>query len=309
MTTIGENAALAIDDPHWDEPPAENVIEALRRVMRDLPAIGKDQKASAEQGGYAYRGIEQITRAAQSLFARHGVLLVPSGIVSWERDVVLVGRDKREWHDDRVLVAYRAYGPGGVDDYIDVGPIPAIGRDGADKGANKCMTQAFKYALMQLLCISDRADDNDGTSVEAEGYRDVDPGERQMTREQLAEIRDHIAALREQGVDVDDQVMTVDEDGSTSILGVEVLRAGESGLVRVATVAQAEALCAALADLFVATPQPSVSVPCQNCGATVDGKTVFLKSVEGPPGVGRVLACSECADGLAASFAEETADA
>lgn len=153
--------------PAVKEEPAAHVIEALRRVMRDLPAIGKDGRASAEQGGYAYRGIEAITQHVQQLCARHGIVFVPR-VANWERDEVLVGRENRVWHDDRLTVLYDVYGPGGVTDSITVGPIPAIGRDGADKGANKAMTQAFKYALIQTFCISDKADDNDGHTQEAE---------------------------------------------------------------------------------------------------------------------------------------------
>lgn len=149
------------------EARAGNVVEALARVARDLPGIGKDSKAAPDQGGYAYRGIEAITRAVQPLLAREGIVFVPS-VQQWDRDVVLVGRDRKEWHDDRMLILYRVYGPGGTDDVIEVGPIPAIGRDGTDKGANKCMTQAFKYALLQALCVADSRDDGDQEHHEAE---------------------------------------------------------------------------------------------------------------------------------------------
>ena len=36
-----------------------------------------------------------------------------------------------------------------------------IGRDHTDKGANKAQTQAFKYLLMHLFCVSDPKDDGD----------------------------------------------------------------------------------------------------------------------------------------------------
>lgn len=177
-TKISENlAAVAPDGIVPDEPAARDVIEALQRVMRDLPGIGKGEKAAAQQGGYAYRGIEQITREAQVLFARHGVTFVPE-VQGYEIREVTVGG--KPWTDTILTVAYTVYGPGGInrpsgglaaapnDDCISVGPFVAIGRDGADKGANKAMTQAFKYALLQVLCISDKADDADQGSPEAE---------------------------------------------------------------------------------------------------------------------------------------------
>lgn len=155
-----------------DETKPAHVIEALTRVMADLPGIGKDSQASAQQGGYSYRGIEQITQHTQGLFARHGVVFIPR-VVHYEiRDLVVNGKP---WTDTVELVEYDVYGPGGVEDRITVGPVLAIGRDNSDKGANKCLTQAFKYALLQALSISDAKDDADGTTHEADAAPVEDP--------------------------------------------------------------------------------------------------------------------------------------
>jgi hypothetical protein len=157
-------AAINIDATGALLPPS-NVVQALSRVLADLPGIGKGDRASQQQGGYAYRGIEAITKEAAPLFAKHGVVFVPH-VLSWERDEITV--NSKPWTDDRMTISYTVYGPGGPDDCIEVGPIPAIGRDNSDKGANKCMTQAFKYALLQVLCIADAKDDGDASSIEAE---------------------------------------------------------------------------------------------------------------------------------------------
>ena len=144
---------------------AANVTEALRRVMAELPGIGKDERADPRQGGYAYRGIEAITRQVQPLLARHGVVLAPH---VHSHEVVDIEVNGKPSTDTRLLVSYSVFGPGGPDDRIEVGPILAIGRDNADKGANKCLTQAFKYLLLQLLCVSDSKDDADAASIEAD---------------------------------------------------------------------------------------------------------------------------------------------
>ena len=144
-------------------PPPRNVIAALAAVMAELPGIGKDQRAAREQGGYAYRGIEAITREAQPLLAKYGVVFVPRVI---EHEVIDIVVNSRPWTDTRLMVAYDVYGPGGADDRITVGPIYAIGRDNSDKGANKALTQALKYAMLQVLCISDARDDADQGSPE-----------------------------------------------------------------------------------------------------------------------------------------------
>ncbi len=156
--------------PTADKP--RNVVEAISRVMDELPGIGKDEQASEQQGGYKYRGIEAITREAQNLFARYGVVFAPEVLEHEVQEIVV---NNRPWSDTRLLVRYTVYGPGGVDDKIVVGPLYALGRDNSDKGANKCMTQAFKYALLQVLCISDAKDDNDSTNAERDERQSAPP--------------------------------------------------------------------------------------------------------------------------------------
>lgn len=158
MGLTDQAKAIAADQP-LVEQPAGNVIAALSRVMRDLPGIGRDSKSDQ---GYQYRGIEAITREAQGLLARHGVVFVPKVL---SREVVDLTINNRPWTEQQAWILYTVYGPGGVEDRIEVGPFVAQGRDNSDKGMNKCMTQAFKYALLQTLCIGDAKDDADGSKA------------------------------------------------------------------------------------------------------------------------------------------------
>ena len=167
------------------EAPAENVILALCRVMRDLPSIGKGGQAAPQQGGYAYRGIEQITPHTQELFARHGVVFTPR-VVSFELRELMVGG--KPWTDVVELVEYTVYGPGGPADHITVGPILAIGRDNSDKGGNKCLSQAMKYALLQTFQISDPKDDADGQTHEADRREPPDPMKVKASDDIIAEF-------------------------------------------------------------------------------------------------------------------------
>jgi hypothetical protein len=151
--------------PEAETERPTNVVAALSAVMRELPGIGKGEVAAQQQGGYHYRGIEAITREVQPLFAKYGVVFAPR-VVSHE--VIDIEVNSKPWTDTRALIEYRVYGPGGIEDFITIGPLLAIGRDNSDKGGNKCATQAFKYALLQALCISDAKDDADSGSPEAD---------------------------------------------------------------------------------------------------------------------------------------------
>jgi hypothetical protein len=138
-------------------------VEALARVSRDLPGIGRDQRAPDEHGGYAYRGIDQITSYVAPLLARHRVVFIPQvqRLETRERTVHDI-----VWTDTTLTVRYRICGPGGPGDSVDA-VVVGIGRDNADKGANKALTQAYKYALIQTLCVSDSRDDADGQTWQA----------------------------------------------------------------------------------------------------------------------------------------------
>jgi hypothetical protein len=156
--------------PETPEPIKEprNVYEAIARVMVELPAIDKGGRADPSQGGYAYRGIEQITAHAQTLLGRFGVVAVPE--IVGDPVIKDITVNSKPWTDTIMRVRYRfVHGPsstellaGGEAGFV------AIGRDNSDKGANKCMTQAYKYALIQVLMIGDKADDADKGSPEAD---------------------------------------------------------------------------------------------------------------------------------------------
>jgi hypothetical protein len=223
-------------DPTPTELPATNVIEALRRVIRDLPAIGKDGTGPSTQGGYKYRGIEQITRHVGPLFARHGLVMAPNAIV-WRptREITVSGKPNT---DESLLVTYRVYGPGGSLDFIEV-QAPGIGRDSSDKGSNKAMTAAYKYALTQMLAVADAKDDNDSRHDDA----DENYGPLVATREQMDTIRGVCRALRER----DDEVTETNDEGEIAVLGTKLLkRTGPNTMLPAVTEDEAGALIAVL---------------------------------------------------------------
>lgn len=129
------------------------VIRAITAVMADLPAIGKKDKSPE---GYTYRGIEAITKSLQPLLARHGVVIVPNATVM---QILPAPAMKEGWQDVHMSVTWTVYGPDGSNI---TATTHGIGRDRADKGANKAHTQALKYLLLSLFMVADKADDSDG---------------------------------------------------------------------------------------------------------------------------------------------------
>jgi hypothetical protein len=124
--------------------------------MADMPAIGKTDKNAAQ--GWHFRGIEAITAQLQPLLAKHGVVIVPASTITTTGQAVGM---KDGWTDTTLVIDWCIYGPGGVTDMVTARTV-GIGRDNSDKGANKAATAAWKYLLLHLFAIGDRADDSDG---------------------------------------------------------------------------------------------------------------------------------------------------
>lgn len=138
------------------------VEEKIAKIMGELPAIGKDSKAPDVMGGFMFRGIEQLTGILQTRCAAEGIVFIPRVVHMQILDAPSTSRGGVQ----KDVVLQVEYEVSDGDDAILVGPIVGIGRDGTDKGANKAMTQAFKYAILQLFMISDKADDGDAQSYE-----------------------------------------------------------------------------------------------------------------------------------------------
>jgi len=174
------------------EAPATNVVEAWRRVQRDMPSVGKDNRMS-EGGGYNFRSIEQFTGHASVLMARHGVVVFPIGMEIEYVDFgttkngakIVEARGKWDW-----LIC----GPGGPEDRI-MATSFGQGRDTSDKGANKAATAAFKYLLMPALMISDRKDDPDHERIEDDVQAPPPPPTEEELR--LKRIEDKALSVRQ----------------------------------------------------------------------------------------------------------------
>lgn len=138
-------------------PELLTVHQALAKVMEELPGISKGDRSPQ---GYTYRGIEAITKQLAPILAANGVIIVPNATIT---NVVQSPDMGPKWQDVYMSVVWTIVGPDGSQLQAQT---TGIGRDNADKGANKAQTQAYKYLLLHLLCISDAADDSDGISYD-----------------------------------------------------------------------------------------------------------------------------------------------
>jgi hypothetical protein len=133
-----------------------NIFSLIPKIMGEVGAIEKT-RTNAKQG-YRFRGIDDFFLALQDPLSKHGVFFCTN--------VLEHKREERASQSGGVLtytilnVEFTAYAPDGSSI-----KVTTIGEamDSGDKSANKAMSVAMKYALMQLFCIPTE-DDKDPES-------------------------------------------------------------------------------------------------------------------------------------------------
>lgn len=140
------------------------IYELIGKAIGKIGAIGKDKKNA--QQGFMYRGIDQVYNALSPVMAELGIFFCPE-----------VLDQKREEHTTKsgtvltytlLTMKYTAYAPDGSSVSM---TVVGEGMDSGDKGSNKAMSVAMKYAMFQLFCIpTEEMKDPD-----ADFYQDVLP--------------------------------------------------------------------------------------------------------------------------------------
>jgi hypothetical protein len=127
----------------------EKIYKAMSAVMADIGPVGKDQKAEFGSTRYKYRGIDDLINAANPALTKHGVIVAPNVVNLLRED-----RKSSKGGDmifTVVTMEYTFYAEDGSNIVVSV---IGEGADSGDKGANKAMTSAYKYALGQALAIA-----------------------------------------------------------------------------------------------------------------------------------------------------------
>lgn len=150
-----------------------NIYQAITEIMADVEAIGKDKRN--QQQGFNFRGIDDVYNSIHPLFAKHGVFSVP--FVESERTEDRLTKNGGNLIYRILTIRYTFYASDGS--FIEA-RVLGEGMDSGDKGANKAMAIAHKYALLQVLCIP--TEDMPDPDSETPTMKDSDLGQRQSTR-------------------------------------------------------------------------------------------------------------------------------
>lgn len=127
------------------------IYKKMSEVMKDIGAIGKDQKNAAQ--GFKFRGVDQFVNSLYPALTKHNVFMAPR-CISQSHEVRSVVRSNGKEGVDKIVTLSMEYDFFAEDgSKVTVGPVPAEGLDSGDKATNKALSAALKYALIQTFSI------------------------------------------------------------------------------------------------------------------------------------------------------------
>lgn len=152
-----------------DDQESLSLAARLCAVMQEVATVGKTGRNDFHN--YDYMTADDITKHVRPLFAKHGIVLIPS-VTSHAQDVI--GEGQKSSLHTVLTVEYTLLADGAE-------PIKATwvseGEDGADKGTAKALTANLKTFLAKLLQI-DTGDDPEADTKTDERAAARGAGER-----------------------------------------------------------------------------------------------------------------------------------
>ena len=122
------------------------IYKALTSIICEVNAIGKNQRN--QQQGFAFRGIDDVMNELHTLFGKYKVVIVPE-VLDYNVEEHTTAKGTL-MYTTRTKVKFHFVSEDGSE-VVTVNVGEAM--DTADKGMNKTMSCALKYALMQMFLI------------------------------------------------------------------------------------------------------------------------------------------------------------
>lgn len=122
------------------------IYGAIVNIMREIEAVPKAKK-NVEQG-FLYRSVDDVMVEVHDLMAKHGVFVIPS-VVSVD-DGQKTMKSGAVWTYVKQTIEFAFYA---TDGSFVTAKVRGEGLDSGDKGSNKALAVALKYALTQVFMI------------------------------------------------------------------------------------------------------------------------------------------------------------
>lgn len=168
------------------EGSGQRIYAAMAEIMHEVGWVGKNKKNPTQ--GYAYRSVDDVIAALQGIMADKGVVCIPR----------VVERERESWTNakntvmtsTRLLVDHTFYAADGS--HV-VCTTLGEALDTSDKSANKAMTAALKYALVECFLIPTFEPDRDTEEHSREPTKPLEERPTQRVFTSKAEERRYVA--------------------------------------------------------------------------------------------------------------------
>ncbi len=138
-----------------------HVYKAIAAVMGDLAKVGISKKDTNTFDNYKFRGIDAVYNALAPLLSRHGLVILPRVLERTSEERVGQKGGALFYITVKAEFDFVAAEDGSAHTVCAYGEA----MDRGDKGTNKAMTAAYKYAMFEAFCIpTEGADDADSES-------------------------------------------------------------------------------------------------------------------------------------------------
>lgn len=138
----------------------QKIFTAICGIIGEIGAIGKN-KVNAQQN-FKYRGVDDVMNALQPMLAKYKVFVVPTVLEQVREDKQTKAGNASYLSIFKIKYTFYAE-DGSFVEAVTIGESIDTG----DKGSNKAMAIAFKYALFQVFCIpTEEMPDPDATTPE-----------------------------------------------------------------------------------------------------------------------------------------------
>lgn len=146
--------------------PGRHVLNAMSSIQRAFAAEGISKGHRNKEQGYEFRGIDQVLERLSPLMAEHGLLIIPRTLERTMTEHETRNGGVRFKVVLKVLLKFVST----VDDSVEFVEVYGEGDDSSDKGSNKALTAAYKYAVLTAFAIPiPTTVDNDADATTGEG--------------------------------------------------------------------------------------------------------------------------------------------
>jgi hypothetical protein len=169
LRSLGDQARAGTDPLMPDESDDHplTVWEAIAEITRQVKAIAKEHTASGSDGGYRFRGIDDVLEALHPLLGEVGLVILPAEV----REARFESRATRSGgtlNVARLLIRYRFVGPDGS---TITGEAWGEAGDSGDKATQKAHSQSYKTLCLQTFSIPTQGSADDEPDAVNEAAR------------------------------------------------------------------------------------------------------------------------------------------